>query len=157
MDSTPFQHTAARRRLLCIARMYCYLRLFQHTAARRRLLFIFIMFYFLTFVSTHSRAEAAANYCDKKWKDENRFNTQPRGGGCPARSCLNKVELRFNTQPRGGGCLPLLISGFLFMRFQHTAARRRLHPMFPTLSSLNQVSTHSRAEAAAVELHLSTL
>ena len=79
-----------------------------------------------------------------------RFNTQPRGGGCfiltkskqPEKEfqhtaarrrllmchCIYSKQINcFNTQPRGGGCLVLSICGSLFW-----------------------VSTHSRAEAAAL-------
>ena len=57
-----------------------------------------------SWVSTHSRAEAAAlsswwivcfSVC---------FNTQPRGGGCDAKKEKVKATISFNTQPRGGGC-----------------------------------------------------
>ena len=43
-----------------------YRNLFQHTAARRRLLITIFLIYFLTCVSTHSRAEAAAWHCNSK-------------------------------------------------------------------------------------------
>ena len=44
----------------------------------------FIAFFklLLLFVSTHSRAEAAALSTTNKWRSNNGFNTQPRGGGC---------------------------------------------------------------------------
>ena len=75
-----------------------------------------------------------------------------------------------NTQPRGGGCLSVLSLAMGIIMFQHTAARRRLlnlNPQYrPRLRFNTQprgggclkyvlfvldynVSTHSRAEAAA--------
>ncbi len=79
----PFQHTAARRRLLAILAIFvhffngfntqprgggcvqpssivCHIALFQHTAARRRLRTGNSQIKLLRVVSTHSRAEAAA-------------------------------------------------------------------------------------------------
>ena len=80
-------------------------------------------------VSTHSRTEAAATYC----------------------YLIMCFILSFNTQPHGGGCLHFIVRPLGRDLFQHTAARRRLLE-----SKLNEkfkftVSTHSRAEAAAVQ------
>ena len=82
-------------------------------------------------VSTHSRAEAAARPNGNYTKPSQRFNTQPRGGGCPKRSVFCCNHNGFNTQPRGGGCFD----------------RVRLYHQI-------DVSTHSRAEAAANHMHL---
>ena len=60
------------------------------------------------------------------------FNTQPRGGGCRMTATTATFTHCFNTQPRGGGC------SWLFY--------------FPPL---RRVSTHSRAEAAALSLFVS--
>ena len=57
------------------------------------------------FVSTHSRAEAAA-YLHL--------------------ILVNKFPC-FNTQPRGGGCKRTVKPILIISLFQHTAARRRLH------------------------------
>ena len=123
---------------------------FQHTAARRRLLLNHFYEETGKNVSTHSRAEAAAFNQAESPSYAISFNTQPRGGGCfliyrltvpinafqhtAARrrlhrdSCVVAVAiLGFNTQPRGGGCLKLMLE----------------HKM------IGDVSTHSRAEAAA--------
>ena len=101
------------------------------------------------------------------------FNTQPRGGGCflawasigafgefqhtAARRRLQtalldaRLRLRFNTQPRGGGCKLSLTVRLSLIAFQHTAARRRL-PFDNYIPPINvEVSTHSRAEAAALQ------
>ena len=56
---------------------------------------------------------------------------------------------RFNTQPRGGGCTAHVGELARPSRFQHTAARRRLHAFDYYVSTGEYVSTHSRAEAAA--------
>ena len=56
--------------------------MFQHTAARRRLRHLGYYRLLVGHVSTHSRAEAAAEYEVKFGKQDPSFNTQPRGGGC---------------------------------------------------------------------------
>ena len=80
-------------------------------------------------VSTHSRAKAAAFRCHAVWLPSLGFNTQPRGGGCHRDFCTKRIQ-----------CL-----------FQHTAARRRLPYTISTLFKNCDVSTHSRAEAAAFQ------
>ena len=60
-------------------------------------------------VSTHSRPKAAAYY-------DHYFSTKQK---------------RFNTQPPEGGCLKGLKEAYLFYKFQHTAARRRLLMLTP--------------------------
>ena len=55
----------------------------------------------------------------------------------------------FNTQPRGGGCNTAAGSIWGKLLFQHTAARRRLHNVDKSKILTIDVSTHSRAEAAA--------
>ena len=79
-----------------------------------------------TFVSTHSRAEAAASSV-----------SQPKTS-----------MLGFNTQPRGGGCL---VGGILIgAAAVSTHSRAEAAAKMSTIFELNdQVSTHSRAEAAA--------
>ena len=57
----------------------------------------------------------------------------------------------FNTQPHGGGCHQNLIRSLTIRKFQHTAARRRLHGYGNFKSCWNIVSTHSRTEAAAAK------
>ena len=125
---------------------------FQHTAAWRRLQLTIGGEKIEIKVSTHSRVEAAAG--DNKglsltsikfqhtaaWRRllqsqlalkpcQLRFNTQPRGGGCSR--CFNRRYRHngFNTQPRGGGCLFSMLLPFCALRFQHTAAWRRLLPI----------------------------
>ena len=61
--------------------------------------------------------------------------------------------MRFNTQPRGGGCLCIPFFQLFVLAFQHTAARRRLRELTTYSVIMDYVSTHSRAEAAAVYSH----
>ena len=60
------------------------------------------------------------------------------------------VGASFNTQPRGGGCAMLLATLNTPDKFQHTAARRRLLSADRINGENHAVSTHSRAEAAAL-------
>ena len=95
------------------------------------------------YVSTHSRAEAAANNNAKFSELNSCFNTQPRGGGCfPA---ANRISWKsgFNTQPRGGGCHLCDLLCFR-VQFQHTAARRRLQFMI-TPSTKTMMFQHTAA------------
>ena len=102
---------------------------FQHTAARRRLLLGSTSFFYNPKVSTHSRAEAAAE-C-KLFYDTT---------GQPFQHTAARRRL-----PEYRFAIALARE-----TFQHTAARRRL----PQSALLNfhetSVSTHSRAEAAAL-------
>ena len=61
----------------------------------------------------------------------------------------NNSSIGFNTQPRGGGCTGTADNIADLLKFQHTAARRRLHHVKSTSVHPYLVSTHSRAEAAA--------
>ena len=62
----------------------------------------------------------------------------------------NNSSIGFNTQPRGGGCTGTADNIADLLKFQHTAARRRLHHVKYTSVHPYLVSTHSRAEAAAI-------
>ena len=90
-------------------------------------------------VSTHSRQKAAAGNSHSVRICFCCFNTQPPEGGCviPIFYIIHKIS--FNTQPPEGGCFPTrdrlndepqlhsnLRSSKLTLKFQHTAARRRL-------------------------------
>ena len=80
------------------------------------------------FVSTHSRPKAAG--CKMVLHCNNRFgfNTQPPEGGW-APDLLSALSPNgFNTQPPEGGWLYGLIISRVGLKFQHTAARRRLAP-----------------------------
>ena len=91
------------------------------------------------YVSTHSRAEAAAIIAVIFYFLDICFNTQPRGGGCACRKNTKKIILGFqhtaarrrllnspsfviftkcfNTQPRGGGCAIMRCRGFYIFSF----------------------------------------
>ena len=55
----------------------------------------------------------------------------------------------FNTQPPEGGCGETIKSNFV-LKFQHTAARRRLTET-PERAEVVDVSTHSRPKAAEID------
>ena len=78
--------------------------MFQHTAARRRLANLPSVVLTAKAVSTHSRPKAA--------------------GGIPCGRGI--FDGRFNTQPPEGGWARMRDRKFCDVRFQHTAARRRL-------------------------------
>ena len=144
-----FQHTAARRRLQALGDPTAPEAMFQHTAARRRLPDLTKNFEDASLVSTHSRAEAAATEGARCENSQPGFNTQPRGGGCSTQSATRPCVECFNTQPRGGGCTAGELLKVYEAMFQHTAARRRLRLVAQYQNKFNDVSTHSRAEAAA--------
>ena len=77
---------------------------FQHTAARRRL-------------QNRKNSFKIKYLC---------FNTQPPEGGCTAKIKGFKSKAGFNTQPPEGGCPENHNNSNKAVRFQHTAARRRL-------------------------------
>ena len=161
-----FQHTAARRRLVQVAKRAIEMSvsthsrpkaagsniisglwngLFQHTAARRRLWCRAVGYAFAV--------------C---------FNTQPPEGGCSSVNSCTARSMRFNTQPPEGGCGAFLLPSapnsvsthsrpkaagitggarFFKLLFQHTAARRRLFWLCQH-EGVHGVSTHSRPKAA---------
>ena len=88
------------------------------------------------FVSTHSRAKAAAIYLHPGLYQFDCFNTQPREGGCLYPSSPPLACWGFNTQPREGGCIHLFVGGYKIRWFQHTAARRRLLFLFLLINSI---------------------
>ena len=148
--------------------------MFQHTAARRRLLFVCDAFTLSLLVSTHSRAEAAAIILtlNKQTTGVSTHSRAEAAAGCDlhnylfnevsthsraeAAACNETMQVlskkRFNTQPRGGGCIKKSHFLILILLFQHTAARRRLLSVAYIKKPLAGVSTHSRAEAAAIVL-----
>ena len=166
-----FQHTAARRRLFFLVAPNATDALFQHTAARRRLV-----------CRVLNRQSLAC------------FNTQPPEGGCPASdipsgrnrvsthsrpkaavlrqcSCYYLDKVSTHSRPKAAVRCEVQIDSFL--RFQHTAARRRLRVMAaifilscrfntqppeggctasPSIKCEVIVSTHSRPKAAAQQM-----
>ena len=143
---------------------------FQHTAARRRLPLDSSIPPVLSRVSTHSRAEAAANsrfilQARKTVSTHSRAEAAARSSGKVIHSRTVSTHSRaeaaanifllphssndsFNTQPRGGGChqrcdLPFKKQSFNTQPRGGGCVRAILNrPSF-------LVSTHSRAEAAA--------
>ena len=145
------------------------------------------------FVSTHSRAKAAANFAKFPKYRKNGFNTQPREGGCQgiflhdskekvsthsrakaaadiAAFLITYSNVSTHSRAKAAACQSGSVK-FCKILFQHTAARRRLlnnanntnmpflfqhtaarrRLLFFTIKvrQHSQVSTHSRAKAAA--------
>ena len=100
-------------------------------------------------VSTHSRAEAAANDVNSAVSEEAVSTHSRAEAAATKQSCTNHFCASFNTQPRGGGCLQFDRNLTSVNGFQHTAARRRLQLEEANKRIQELVSTHSRAEAAA--------
>ena len=143
-----FQHTAARRRLVFLKHLILTQSMFQHTAARRRLVSVWDVDRLGAVVSTHSRPKAAGidsldDVFEKNVSTHSRpkaagsvpkgicgkragFNTQPPEGGWGQRLLQIPQTVSFNTQPPEGGWPIPLPKQWDTVRFQHTAARRRL-------------------------------
>ena len=85
-DMSPFQHTAARRRLGAVNELTVCQTKFQHTAARRRL-----------DRKAHGLGAALS------------FNTQPPEGGWAGAGGASRESAGFNTQPPEGGWFFLLL------------------------------------------------
>ena len=101
-----FQHTAARRRLRKYFFILFFVAKFQHTAARRRLRPI---------TSTGDKLKC--------------FNTQPPEGGCiQEQNLLSLIDVSTHSRPKAAANQP--VQRHQDRRFQHTAARRRLHNNF---------------------------
>ena len=76
------------------------------------------------------------------------FNTQPPEGGWLYQSLPKSGNGSFNTQPPEGGWYVNSVAFGDCVLFQHTAARRRLEPIFASNRYSFLVSTHSRPKAA---------
>ena len=101
-----FQHTAARRRL--VLRLFFLVRIerFQHTAARRRL----------------------APMLPPVFLNRECFNTQPPEGGwlpCDPQFFLT-ANVSTHSRPKAAGMKISSVPRPCLLKFQHTAARRRL-------------------------------
>ena len=103
-------------------------------------------------VSTHSRPKAAGTVCKQTLNNKKGFNTQPPEGGWTYgfitgynyivsthsrpkaagwwRLISETYLRRFNTQPPEGGWWTYYSLFSVWVRFQHTAARRRLDAPF---------------------------
>ena len=124
--------------------------MFQHTAARRQLHDIAQIIKYSRNVSTHSRAEAAADRQKMKAEMIISFNTQPRGGSCHLKAKIRKAKDWFQHTAARRQLLSLKAEARKLLLFQHTAARRQLHEDSAARWIDLRVSTHSRAEAAAL-------
>ena len=89
MPQSLFQHTAARRRLLQNIHPVVQMLGFQHTAARRRLPLNVEKDNPITLVSTHSRAEAAADAVIEQ-QQRNDVSTHSR-----AEAAASRLDKRF--------------------------------------------------------------
>ena len=115
-------------------------RKFQHTAARRRLRLLSTFKEFTSCFNTQP-PEGGCNYATFGVLLFSCFNTQPPEGGCkPPRFPLFAYH-RFNTQPPEGGCGGSTTLRAPYPLFQHTAARRRLQPVFLSNPSLQGFNT----------------
>ena len=98
---------------------------FQHTAARRRL-----------------------GWQGSILRSTMGFNTQPPEGGWFQSAISLDSYKGFNTQPPEGGWISMFMLDGPHIKFQHTAARRRLEVDFQRYDLVALVSTHSRPKAA---------
>ena len=120
-------------------------------------------------VSTHSRPKAAGRPCLPLPACTDCFNTQPPEGGWQTRARAGAGSSGFNTQPPEGGWFDKANRLFrdvvsthsrpkaagrrairrpIRIKFQHTAARRRLAANKQAAAAREKVSTHSRPKAA---------
>ena len=144
----PFQHTAARRRLV-----FRFLKpnvhvSFQHTAARRRLVFAASRQGQASDVSTHSRPKAAGMTDDiLAMRVMVSTHSRPKAAGRPL-VCLVAASYQFQhtAARRRLGAVMRPLDGTA--AFQHTAARRRLGSRVLLNYATAFVSTHSRPKAA---------
>ena len=78
-----------------------------------------------------------------------RFNTQPPGPKAAGRGQCHDVAWRLvSTHSRPKAAVPVTLSSYSTMPFQHTAARRRLDVLGYLDIRRSLVSTHSRPKAA---------
>ena len=142
-----FQHTAARRRLVGLDMLFPNSTQFQHTAARRRLEAWLNVNCGTNLVSTHSRPKAAGVMIANAHTTWQCFNTQPPEGGWVKNGLpFNPYKVSTHSRPKAAGSTP--ISDYDVIRFQHTAARRRLAICEKFQEKGSTVSTHSRPKAA---------
>ena len=80
-------------------------------------------------VSTHSRPKAAGETKSSSWYSMTCFNTQPPEGGWNKHHAgRDDIRVSTHSRPKAAGCLKSLNN--LELKFQHTAARRRLFRWF---------------------------
>ena len=99
-------------------------------------------------VSTHSRPKAAGHENHDNWKQFHvSTHSRPKAAGD---ELIQQEQPNgcFNTQPPEGGWTSPILTLTKRLKFQHTAARRRLGQKSHYLLKIPQVSTHSRPKAA---------
>ena len=122
---------------------------FQHTAARRRLLALLCSLVVLTLVSTRSRAKAAA-LNDKIIRGCSTVSTHSRveAAAFDFQSLHRLLLVSTHSRVEAAAKKRLFSIKSIFL-FQHTAAWRRLPGFCSNNAKSSSVSTHSRVEAAA--------
>ena len=144
-----FQHTAARRRLHLTANYRNALLPFQHTAARRRLLvFALWGFPFIEFKHTAARRRLLEDLLPKYRNNVFQHTAARRRLQCQKAESSQRYT-GFNTQPRGGGCFPFHYFYLSSNVSTHSRAEAAARPCCRFYRRNATVSTHSRAEAAA--------
>ena len=122
--------------------------MFQHTAARRRLLEDIAIGFSGGWVSTHSRAEAAASFSLLLWfLIDVSTHSRAEAAALIEENAMNTVKVSTHSRAEAAAIFASLFANVSV--FQHTAARRRLLVYSLGYWSAHFVSTHSRAEAAA--------
>ena len=124
--NTLFQHTAARRRLHVRLMHQINNLMFQHTAARRRLLGYPASVHWHWIVSTHSRAEAAAQgLASGTLRGEVSTHSRAEAAAKVSNNASLQKEVSTHSRAEAAAFRIALYLQFDTM-FQHTAARRRL-------------------------------
>ena len=143
-----FQHTATRRWLHATPRWPCAWRRFQHTATRRWLLAHYLNMYQFDSVSTHSHPKVAA----AQYPELNRLfgvSTHSHPKVAALKSGKPQLNLKFQhtaTRRWLPAVWPTISAG---RSFQHTATRRWLRGQGFRHSDDKLVSTHSHPKVAA--------
>ena len=166
-----FQHTAARRRLVCFVCRCLTVECFNtqppeggwpilpplviyrpcfNTQPPEGGWTLYLADFLFHLVSTHSRQKAAGLIHVSYYILIRRFNTQPPEGGWLLEFHFDHLERCFNTQPPEGGWMFRWLRSSNAALFQHTAARRRLVIYRHSAPIGLKVSTHSRPKAAGL-------
>ena len=99
--------------------------MFQHTAARRRLGIKIGVIIFNRFVSTHSRPKAAGAATEKAAYGQSvSTHSRPKAAGSLPILCGRRNKVSTHSRPKAAG--PSDWFAIQEVKFQHTAARRRL-------------------------------
>ena len=121
-----FQHTAARRRLDETLSITAELRPVSTHSRPKAAGFCVWLILPVVMVSTHSRPKAAG-FMRRNQNNELQVSThsRPKAAGY-LMFCNRFFFVCFNTQPPEGGWMPFEHQSVIILKFQHTAARRRL-------------------------------